>query len=79
VVSEIAPGTEPAARNFPRRNRIVAGLSDAVVVVRAALRSVPLITAAQVERAAPRSTPSRASPRTGGPRGRMPCCGTDRR
>jgi len=47
VVSEIAPGTEPAARNFPRRNRIVAGLSDAVVVVRAALRSGALITAAQ--------------------------------
>jgi len=47
VVSELAPGTGPLARNFPRRNRIVAGLSDAIVVVRAAVRSGALITAAQ--------------------------------
>jgi DNA processing protein len=45
VLSELPPGTQPAPGNFPRRNRIVAGLSDAVVVVRAALRSGALITA----------------------------------
>ncbi|HZX93127.1 MAG TPA: DNA-processing protein DprA [Myxococcales bacterium] len=45
VISEFAPGTPPAPGNFPRRNRIVAALGDAVVVVRAALRSGALITA----------------------------------
>jgi len=45
VLSEFPPGTQPMPKNFPRRNRIVAGLADAVVVVRAALRSGALITA----------------------------------
>lgn len=45
VVSEFAPGTQPKRENFPRRNRTVAGLADAVVVVRAALKSGALITA----------------------------------
>jgi DNA processing protein len=45
VVSEFAPGTQPMPKNFPRRNRTVAGLSRAVVVVRAAARSGALITA----------------------------------
>lgn len=45
VLSELAPGTQPLQRNFPRRNRTIAGLCDAVVVVRAALRSGALITA----------------------------------
>lgn len=46
VISELPPGTQPSPRNFPRRNRTVAGLAQAVVVVRAALRSGALITAA---------------------------------
>ena len=46
VVSEFAPGAQPMPGNFPRRNRTVAGLSDALVVVRAAQRSGALITAA---------------------------------
>ena len=45
VVSEFAPGTQPLPPNFPRRNRTIAGLCDAIVVVRAALRSGALITA----------------------------------
>jgi len=39
------PGTEPRARHFPYRNRIIAGIADGTVVVEAAPRSGPLITA----------------------------------
>jgi DNA processing protein len=45
VVSEHAPDTSPSRGTFPRRNRLVSGLSDATVVVEAGVRSGALITA----------------------------------
>ena len=45
VISEMPMGWEPRGRDFPRRNRIVSGLSYGVVVVGAARRSGSLITA----------------------------------
>ena len=44
-VSENPMGTEPQARHFPQRNRIISGLVRAVVVVEAATRSGSLLTA----------------------------------
>lgn len=45
MISEWPPGTQPRPWNFPRRNRLIAALAEAVVVVEARVRSGALVTA----------------------------------
>ncbi len=45
LLTEFLPGTNPDRENFPKRNRIIAGLADVVVVVEASIKGGALITA----------------------------------
>src|SRR5713226_1727663 len=45
IIAEVPLGTEPQARHFPRRNRIISGIALGIVVVEAAAKSGSLITA----------------------------------
>ena len=60
LVSEMPFGWEPRARDFPRRNRLVAGLALGLLVVEAAMRSGSLISASSLPNSGGSSSPCRA-------------------
>jgi DNA processing protein len=45
LLTEFLPGTNPDKENFPKRNRIIAGIADVTVVVEASIKGGALITA----------------------------------
>lgn len=45
LLTECMSGTQPDRENFPRRNRVIAGMADAVIVIESALKGGSLITA----------------------------------
>lgn len=45
LLTEFLPGTNPDRENFPKRNRIIAGIADVTIVVEASLKGGALITA----------------------------------
>ena len=76
MLSEYEPGTPPAPWRFPARNRIVAALAQAVVVVEASARSGALITAALALDLGRDVLAVPGTPGTAAMRGRTACCAT---
>lgn len=74
LISELPPGTPPKAQQFPARNRIIAALADAILVVEAATHSGALITAGYARKRGQRVLATPGTPGTDGllARGALP-------
>ena len=79
IVSEWGPGVEPAPWRFPVRNRIVAALAQATVVVEATRRSGALITADHALAIGRDVLAVPAPPGSSSAAARLPCCGREQR